>query len=159
MKRNWLNTSLIMAGTWLGSVCCAYAQQNDNGQFYDPDRHKLIPDKVFEIGLPLLFLFLLANAIVTIIKIRAENRLREKILDKQVSEEAMLTLFTKEPANKYVYLKWFLILAAIGISFIMLRMLAFAPGMDQGYMSMGVIALNLSLAFLIYYIIINKKEA
>ena len=35
---------------------------------YDPHLHKLIPDKVFEFGIPMLFLFLLLNTIVTVLK-------------------------------------------------------------------------------------------
>jgi len=157
MKRHWLHTSLLTAAAWLVSMCYLQAQQTE--QYYDPDRHKIIPDKVFEIGLPLVFLFLLANAIVTIIRIRAENKLKEKMLDKEVSETAMVTLFAKDKSlNSFVYLKWFLILAAVGISLIMIRMLAFAHGLDQGYMSMGILAINLSFAFLIYYLILRKKE-
>lgn len=120
---------------------------------YDPDRDKIIPDKVFEIGLPLLFLFLLANAIVTIFKIRAENKLKEKVLDKQISESTLITLFSEDKSLvKYNYLKWFLILAALGISFIILPV---TPG--QGYMPLGIISLLLSFAFLAYYLIIRNK--
>ena len=120
---------------------------------YDPNHDKIIPDKVFEIGLPLLFLFMLVNSIVTIFKIRAENRLKEKVLDKQVSDATLVTLFAEDKSlARYSYLKWFLILAALGVSFIIIPR---TPG--HGYMALGMISLLLSFAFLAYFLIIRKK--
>jgi hypothetical protein len=125
---------------------------------YDPHYDKIIPDKVFEIGLPLLVLYLIANLVVSIFKIRAESRLKEKALDKQLSEPTLIALFAEDKSfAKYNYLKWFLILAALGISFIAIQLLANADYLKSGYMAVGIISLYLSVAFLIYYYIIRKK--
>ena len=125
---------------------------------YDPHYDKIIPDKVFEIGLPLLVLFLISNTVVNIFKIRAENRLKEKALDKQLSESTLVALFAQDNSlAKYAYLKWFLILAALGISFISLQLLGNTNSMKSAYFAVGLLSLYLSFAFLIYYFIIRKK--
>ncbi len=62
---------------------------------HDPHYDKVIPDKVFEIGIPLLIIYLITNAIINIMRIRAENRLKEKAFDKGISEETLITLFHK----------------------------------------------------------------
>jgi len=125
---------------------------------YDPHRDKLIPDKVFEIGLPLLVIFLIANSIVNIFKIRAENRLKEKALDRQLSEETLIALFSQDKRlAKYVYLKWFLILAACGLSLVYLHFLAQFTGIRSAYLGLGIVAFFLSIAFYIYYRIIKNK--
>src|SRR5688572_10486746 len=145
--------SIVMAAImWTDSVA-QETVHNVLPEGYDPHHHKLIPDNVFEIGLPLLFLFMLVNSIVTIFKIRAETRLKEKVLDKQVSDTALVTLFSEDKSlAKYGYLKWFLILAALGIAFIIIPL---APG--QGYVPLGLIFLLLSFAFLTYFLIIRNK--
>lgn len=125
---------------------------------YDPDKYKLIPDKVFEIGLPLLVIFLIANSIVNIFKIKAENRLKEKALDRQLSEETLVALFSQDKSlAKYVYLKWFLILAALGLSLVYLHLLAQFTGIQSAYLGLGMVAFFLSIAFFIYYRIIRKQ--
>lgn len=126
---------------------------------YDPHYDKIIPDGVFEIGIPLLFLFLLVNAIVSIFKIRAETRLKEKVLEKQVSDSTLITLLSVDKSlSKYSYLKWFLILEALGISFIVIILLSPNPSSpNQGYLSLGIISLLMSFAFLIYYVVISRK--
>jgi len=125
---------------------------------YDPHYDKIIPDKVFEIGLPLLVLFLISNAVVNIFKIRAENRLKEKAMDKEISEPTLIALFASDKSLiKYSYLKYFLILAALGISFLIIQLLANNYALKSGYFAVGIMALCMSFAFLIYYNIIRNK--
>jgi hypothetical protein len=125
---------------------------------YDPDKNKIIPDKVFEIGLPLLVLFVLANSIVSVFRIRAENRLKEKAFDKELSEATLVTLFAEDKnILKYSYLKWFLVLASLGLSFLFLYFLDQLTGTRSGYLAMGIITVFLSISFLIYYNIIKDK--
>jgi hypothetical protein len=124
---------------------------------YDPHYNKVIPDKVLEIGLPLLVLFLVVNSIVSIFKVRAENRLKEKALDKDLGEATLVAMFADDKAlAKYTYLKWFLILTALGISFVLLHFIV-QYSKPSGYLVMGIITFFLALAFLIYYRVISKK--
>ena len=125
---------------------------------YDPHQNKIIPDKIIEIGVPLLVIFLIATSIVNVLKARAENRLKEKALDKQLSDETLIALFSEDKAaKKYVYLKWFLVTAAVGVALIYLHIMAQFVKMQSGYLSLGVISICLSISFLIYYRIIRNK--
>jgi hypothetical protein len=84
---------------------------------YDPERLKIIPDKVFEFGVPLFFIFLLLNTIVTILKNRAEHQLKLKIIEKDVPEETLIKIFKESNAiAKLQPLKWFLFTFAIAIA-------------------------------------------
>ena len=155
-----MRIKIVTTGLALFAITTSFAQDVvrtlPNG--YDPHREKLIPDKVFEIGLPLLVIFLIANSIVNIFKVRAENRLKEKALDRQLSEETLVALFSQDKSlAKYGYLKWFLILAALGLSLVYLHLLAQYAGIRSAYLGLGVMALFLSVAFFIYYRVIRNK--
>lgn len=125
----------------------------------DPDRNKIIPDKVFEIGAPLILLFLIVNSIISIFRIKSEARLKEKALDKGISEATLIELFREDKVMmRNNYLKWFLVLAALGISMIYIHMLDQYVRMKSGYLALGIITLFVSIAFLIYYRIIRKQR-
>jgi hypothetical protein len=125
---------------------------------YDPHEHKIIPDKIFEIGLPLLFLFLIANSLVSIYKIKAENRLKARAIDKGISEPVLLELFGKDKKlDALVNLKWFLVLAALGIALLIIHFLGSYLQTGSGYLPLGIITLLQALAFLIYYRLHTKK--
>ena len=158
MKKKLLITSAVLS---LLMVSNAFSQDTVRRVLppdFDPHYNKIIPDKILEIGLPLLVLFLLSNMVVNIFKIRAENRLKEKALDRQLSEPALISLFSEDKTlAKYNYVKYFLILAALGVSFITIQLIATHNALYVGYMAVGLIALNVSVAFLIYFFIIRKK--
>ena len=125
---------------------------------YDPHKNKIIPDKVFEIGLPLLAIVFLVNSLVTILKNRTESRLKEKALDKNLSEATLIALFQQDASGKKEnYLKWFLLLFFLSLSFISVHFLAQIPSFRSGYLSVGVITLFLSIAFFIYYRIMRRN--
>src|SRR5215217_6989039 len=101
----------------LASVTAATAQDINRSLDYDPDKNKIIPDKVFEIGLPLLVIFFLINAVVTIVKIRSDKSLKEKALDKNLSEATLVSLFDDNRSlEKRLYLRWFVILFCMALS-------------------------------------------
>ena len=50
---------------------------------YSPNENKIIPDKMLEFGIPILFLFLLLRTIVTVMKNRADNQLKLKMVEKE----------------------------------------------------------------------------
>ncbi len=125
---------------------------------YDPHKHKIIPDKVFEIGLPLLLLFVIANTIVSIFKIKAENRLREKAIDRGISEPSLIALFGEDKKlNTLVYVKWFLILGALGISLLIIHASEGYLQGQSGYLALGIITILQAIALLIYYRILKNR--
>ena len=157
-----LISSLLLLAIQFGNAQDTLVYLNDSTKqpYYriDPHVNKAIPDKVFEFGIPVLLIFLVINALVTIFRIRAEAKLKEKAIDKGISEPTLVELF-REDKNmiKYGYLKWFLIMAAIGISLIYIHMLDQYTKMSSGYLSLGIISLLVSIAVYIYYRIIRKK--
>lgn len=131
---------------------------NAQDQLRYPDENDIIPDKAFELGVPLLLIFIIINAVITIFKIRSEARLKEKALDKGISEPTLIELFRDDKTMiRYNYLKYFLVLAALGIGLIYIHMLDQYVRMSSGYLALGIIALFISIAFLIYYRITRKK--
>lgn len=124
----------------------------------DPYNTKIIPDKVFEMGIPLLLLFLIINSVISVFKIKAETRLKEKALDKGISESTLIELFRDDKVMmRNNYLKWFLVLAFLGIALIYIHMLNEYVRMAGSYLSLGLIALFVSIGLFIYYRITRKQ--
>ena len=150
---------LLSAGAVLLMISMGCAQDNrPNIIDYDPDKFKIVPDKVFEIGVPLLFLFLLLNVIVSVIKTRAANRLTERMIDKGISEDALIKIFKDQHAiTKLQPLKWFLFTFATAAGSITLHLLRSYLINQSGYLAIGIILGFLSVAFLAYYRLLSKR--
>ena len=162
MKKVFISSLLLLAIQFGNAQQDTLVYMNDttNRPFYQivPRETKAIPDKVFEFGIPVLLIFLVINALVTIFRIRAEAKLKEKAIDKGISEPTLVALFSEDRSMlKYSYLKWFLVLAAIGVSLIYIHFLAQYVKISSGYFSLGVISLFVSISLLIYYRIIRRK--
>ena len=154
MKKMLLSAAAVL---FIMSTGCAQ-DAGPNILNYDPDKLKIIPDKVFEIGVPLLFLFLLLNVIVSVIKTRASNRLTEKMIDKGISEDALIKIFKDQHAiTKLQPLKWFLFTVATAAGSITLHLLRAYLINQSGYLAIGIILGFLSIAFLIYYQLLSKR--
>ena len=125
---------------------------------YDPDKLKIIPDKVFEFGIPLLFIFLVLNTIITILKNKAEHQLKLKLIETGVSEDALVKIFKESNAiAKLQPLKWFLFSFAIGISLLVIHLCKGYLTNQSGYLATGIILTSISIAFFIYYQLLNKQ--
>ena len=156
MKKVLLKSALITVGMML-SVCAMAQEQVTNVLTYDPDHYKIIPDKVFEFGVPLLILFLISNTVLTMLRIREESRLKEKALEKGISEPTLIELFREDKKMmRTVYLKWTLVLAALAIALLYIHFMRQLLNWSSGYLALGFIALFLSIAFFIYYRIIRN---
>ena len=142
----------------LNIICFGQTTIQTNSLNYDPDKMKIIPDKVFEMGIPLLFIFLLLNTIVAILKSRAENQLKLRMVDKGVSEETLIKIFKESNAIARLQpLKWFLFTLATGVSLLIIHFSQNYLLKHSGYFAVGIILLFLSAAFLIYYNVLKKK--
>ena len=161
MKKVFISLMLLLAIQFVKAQdTLVYMNDSTKQSYYRivPHENKPIPDKVFEFGIPVLLILLVFNSMTAIFRIRSESRLKEKAIDKGISEPTLVTLFSEDRSMlKYSYLKWFLVLAAIGISLMYIHFLAQFGKMSSGYLSLGVISLLVSVAFLIYYRIIRKK--
>ncbi|MCO6489806.1 MAG: hypothetical protein J5I98_15425 [Phaeodactylibacter sp.] len=134
------------------------ASAQDTGQGFGPGQSKIFPDKVIEMLVPLLFLFLLLNMLVAVLKYRAEMRLKEKMVDKGISEEALVEIFgTAIAMQRMQPLKWFLFAAANGLALVLLHFSRYWLAGQSGYLAMGLVLLFNAAAFYVYYRLISKK--
>lgn len=151
---------LFIAILFFLSSAGAHAQDKieTRGLDYDPDKFKIIPDKVFEMGIPLLFLFFVAQALMSFAKMRAENRLKLRIIEKGVSEETLVEIFRESNAiAKLQPLKWFLFSMATGLALMIIHFSRAFLVNSSGYFAVGIILLLNAAAFAAYYHILSKK--
>jgi drug/metabolite transporter (DMT)-like permease len=95
---------------------------------------------IFVVGLFMLF-------ILTVMKQIFEHRLKNKILDKGMSENiATSILSTHGNENKNTNIKWFAILAGLGIG-----LTGVNYTQPLGFHSLAIMAFSVSLSFLGYY--------
>lgn len=140
------------------AICNAQDSVVHNTLTYDPDKLKLIPDKVFEFGIPMLFLLLLLNTIVAVLKNRADQQLKLKMVEKGIADETLIQIFKESNAVlKLQPLKYFLICSSLGISFIIIHFCKDFLVNQSGYFALGIILILTSIAFIIYYNILQKK--
>lgn len=93
--------------------------------------------------------------IINIIKRIFEHRLKNKIVDKGISENiAQSILETKATGeSKYANIKYFAILAGIGIG-----LTGVNYTQPLGFHSLAIMAFSISLSFLGYYLFIRDTE-
>lgn len=137
----------------------AYAAgAQETAQGFDPEESKIFPDKLTEMLVPLLFLFLLLNMLITVLKNRAEARLKERMVDKGISEEALVKIFSDaNTMYRMQPLKWFLFAFANGLALVLLHFCRHWLAGQSGYLAMGLVLLFNAAAFLIYYRRVSKK--
>ena len=154
-----MKNKIIMLVSLLPLTAFCFAQDTTRGTLnYDPERLKIIPDKVFEFGVPLFFIFLLLNTVITILKNRAEHQLKLKIIEKDVPEETLIKIFKESNAiAKLQPLKWFLFTFAIAIALFIIHLCRNFLIDQSGYLAVGIFLLFISTAFFIYYNILSKK--
>ena len=102
---------------------------------------------IFVVGMFMLFF-------ITIMKKIFEQRLKNKIVDKGISESvAQSILETKNTEeNKYANVKWFAILAGIGIG-----LTGVNYTQPLGFHSLAIMAFSISLSFIGYYLFIRNQ--
>ena len=84
-----------------------------------------------------------------------EHRLKNKIVDKGISDniaQSILATHTPED-NKYANVKWFAILAGIGIG-----LTGVNYTQPLGFHSLAIMAFSISLSFLGFYLFTRNRE-
>jgi len=125
----------------------------------DPGRYKIVPDKLIEFGVPVLLLFLLLNTVVTVLKNRSEQQLKLKMIDKGVSEETLLKIFSEANAIARLQpLKWLLFTSATGIALVIIHFLSNYLLNQSGFFAIGIVLILNSIAFALYYALLTRKK-
>lgn len=154
MKKLLISILLLLADTSIQ----AQNQLETHNLDYDPDKLKIIPDKVFEMGVPLLFLFFVVQAVIAFAKIRAENQLKLKMIEKGLSEATLIEIFKESNTiAKLQPLKWFLFSLAMGLALLIIHFIRDFLVNSSGYFAIGIILLLNATAFAVYYKILSRK--
>jgi len=149
----------ILAVLFCGLMASAQDVKEVHQLNYDPEKLKIVPDKVFEFGIPLLFVFLLINAIITILKNRAEFQLKAKMIEKGVSEESLVSIFRESNAiSRLQPLKWFLFTLASAMALLVIHFSRDYLVNQSGYLAVGIFLFFLSAAFLAYFQILKNRQ-
>lgn len=154
MKRIFFTSVLLIETAILFAQGTIRQTQTD----YDPNEGKIIPDKIFEIGVPLVILFLVLNVIVSVLKTKAENDLKLKMVEKGVSEESLVKIFQESNAiTKLQPLKWFLFALATGLSLVVIHFAKSLLMNQSGYLAIGITLLFNAIAFFVYHKKLSQK--
>ena len=124
----------------------------DNGQ---PVYLMRYDSEMFQIAAAIFVVGMFMYFIITIMKRIFEHRLKNKIVDKGISENiahSILETKTTED-NKYANVKWFAILAGIGMG-----LTGVNYTQPLGFHSLAIMAFSISLSFLGYYFFIRNTE-
>jgi drug/metabolite transporter (DMT)-like permease len=103
---------------------------------------------IFVVGMFMYF-------IIDILRRIFEHRLKNKIVDKGISENiAQSILATQKPEdNRFANVKWFAILAGIGLGLMVVNYTQ-----PLGFHSLAIMAFSISLSFLGYFFFTRTKE-
>lgn len=102
---------------------------------------------IFVVALFMLFIF-------AILKRLLDNRLKNKIVDKGIPENIAASILQTNPKeDRNINIKWFSILAGIGIGLTIINYT-----LPLGFHSLAIMAFSISFSFLGYYFFIKQSE-
>jgi hypothetical protein len=124
-----------------GLVSFTVNAQNNLDMEFRPEVFRSVV-AIFVVGMFMYF-------IINIMKRIFEHRLKNKIVDKGISENIAQSILASQTTedNKYANVKWFAILAGIGIG-----LTGVNYTQPLGFHSLAIMAFSISLSFLGYYL-------
>lgn len=127
-------------------LICFGAKANGNVLGFS-DEMVQVSAAIFVVGMFMYF-------IISVLKRILEHRLKNRIIDKGISESiATSILETNSGENKNANIKWFAILAGIGVG-----LTGVNYSQPLGFHSLAIMAFSISLSFLGYYFFVKKTE-
>ena len=107
-----------------------------------------------DVLMPLVILGTIGASLVLFTRTIADYILKKKMIEKGFVNEDTQAIFKRHSEeNKYVSLKWGLIIFFAGISLVLLE---YVPYDSQSPLPYGLFTVSVSLGFLIYYFLIRK---
>lgn len=94
-------------------------------------------------------------AIVWIVKIISDNRIRRKVLDQRVSDEvaqAVMMQDRRHAPSRLGALKWGLIIGALGLSFVLIEIMSIDTDEPLAY---GLLFIGAGAGLVIYYLMVD----
>lgn len=160
-KETKMKGSLIVpAIVFLGNLIASAQDQRESPYISrQADSLQIIPDKVLETAVPLLFILVVLNILVHVLRQRSENILKRKMIEAGISEEALIEMFHEgNVILRLQPLKWFLFLFATGLGLITLDLFRNQLTQQSGYLSVGILLMFISAATLVYYQILTRSN-
>jgi hypothetical protein len=118
----------------------------------------ILPDKFFELGVPLLVAFLVLDAIVSLLKQRGENQLKRMAIEKGLSEDGLARIFAASArVARLQPLKWTLAALAVGLSLVLVYFLRPFLGPESGYVVAGIVLVFAAGGFYAYYRVLEAR--
>ena len=110
---------------------------------------------IFEICASIFVIGMFMFFIITVMKRIFEQRLKNKIVDKGISETVAHSILDTKSAeeNKHANIKWFSLLAGMGIG-----LTGVNYTQPLGFHSLAIMAFSISLSFLGYYFFTRNAE-
>ena len=117
------------------------------------DDYVLRGPEVFRAGAMIVVVGMFMYFFLAIIKRIFEHRLKNKIVDKGISENVAHSILETKASedSKYANIKWFAILAGLGIG-----LTGVNYTQPLGFHSLAIMAFSISLSFLGYYLFIRN---
>jgi 4-hydroxybenzoate polyprenyltransferase len=132
--------------TW-ALASSAYAQE------VDPAYQHRVPDKVFELGIPVLLIISILYTITQLFRISADKKIKEKLIEKGISDETLILLTRNGNRRlRLEALKWGLILGYTGIAFLLSEFTVF------GFMTFAFLFLGAAAALVTFYLVTKNEH-
>jgi drug/metabolite transporter (DMT)-like permease len=130
----------------VGILICFVASAHD-GSYQVDNAAVEIASAIFVVGMFMYF-------IITVLKQILEHRLKNKIIDKGISENIASSILHTTPVERgNAYIKWFAILAGLGLGLMGVNYTE-----PLGFHSLAIMAFSISLSFLGYYLFTKNTE-
>lgn len=138
---------LVITTATLATSVVANAQDSDPYYLMNYNRG------IFETCAVIFVVAMFMVFIITVMKKIFEHRLKNKIVDKGISETVAQSILETKSAeeNKNVNIRWFSILAGIGIG-----LTGVNYTQPLGFHSLAIMAFSVSLSFLGYYLFVRN---
>jgi hypothetical protein len=110
-----------------------------------------------DVLMPIAVIGTFGTSIYLFTKVMTDYILKKKMIEKGFVNEETQAIFKKEISNdsKYSSLKWGLITLSAGLALILLE---YVDVRRESPLPYGMLAVFISIGFLVYYFIIQKKE-
>jgi membrane protein YqaA with SNARE-associated domain len=150
-----MKKSTIILISLLATTIRAFAQKNGNHISHAEitDLDPLASRPLVEIILPILFMMFLAFMLVSLIKYFLDYRLKNKLIDRGMSEQLSAYLSNKNDSEKqHDAIKWAILFSGIGMGLIITYLTA-----PIHLHSLAIMAFCLGLSYFAYFSYLRKK--
>lgn len=114
---------------------------------------QLDSEDVFNVSASIIVLIVVLAFIITMTRQIFENKIKNKIIDKGISESQISAIFQANSGDsKYVNIKWFMLMVGLGLGLIIIHYT-----MPLGIHSLAVMAFSIAISFLAYHYFLQRK--